>query len=296
MDGMAAAALVLSLALGGFSAPATLRHLDPATLRPVGAELKLPGAPLGYAWAMRGSRLAVVVKPVATGQPIRLVDLRSMRVTRVLPVGDRDVCGLTYDGPTLIALTADRPCYWKGGRFSVLRFGGTTTTTPVPALDTVWPTNLAFGAGHAYVSYASGVVDAVDLRTGTVVAHWPRRTLAKGEGLVFTRWLGGGLLGAGGTVVDTRTWRKRVADPRALGVAVGGSVLADYGRNGVTLRTRAGRLVRRALPGEDVSDVRIGPRYLYAQVGSAVDVVERATGQRLRVIAVADGPWALLAP
>jgi len=296
MDGMATAALVLSLALGSFSTPATLRHLDPATLQPVGAQLKLPGAPLGYAWARRGTTLAVVVKPVATGQPVRLIDLRSMRVIRVLPVGDRDVCGLTYDGATLVALTADRPCYWKGGQFSVLRFGATTTSTPVPALDTVWPTNLAFGAGHAYVSYASGVVDAVDLHTGFLVAHRPRRMLAKGEGFVFTRWLGGNLLAVGGTVVDTRTWRKRVADPRALGVAVAGSVLADFGRNGVTLRTRAGRLIRRVLPGEDVSDVRIGPRYLYAQVGSAVDVVERATGKQLRVIAVADGPWALLAP
>src|SRR5262249_27594302 len=160
------------------------------TLRPVGAQLRLPGAPLGYAWARRGNTLAVVVKPVATGGPIRLVDLRSMRVTRIVPVGDRDVCGLAYDGPTLVALTAGQPCYWKGGHFSVMRFGATTTVTQVAKLDTVWPTNLAFGAGHAYVSYIGGVVDSVDLRTGAVVTHRPRRMLAKGEGLVFTRWLG----------------------------------------------------------------------------------------------------------
>ncbi len=296
MDDMATAALVLSLALGSFNTPATLRHLDPATLRPVGAELRLPGAPLGYAWARRDTTLAVVVKPVATGQPVRLVDLRSMRVTRVIPVGDRDVCGLAYDGPTLVALTADQPCYWKGGHFSVLRFGATATSTPVPALDTVWPTNLAFGAGHAYVSYAGGVVDAVDLHTGAVVAHRSRRMLAKGEGLVFTRWLGRGLLGVGGTIVDTGTWRKHAPDPGATGTATDGSLIADFGRNGVTVRTRSGRLVQRVLGDEDVSDVRIGKRYLYAQVGSAVDVVERATGRRLRVVAVADGPWALLAP
>jgi hypothetical protein len=293
---MATVAAVLSLALGGFSTPATLRSLDPATLQPSGPALRLPGAPLGYAWARHGGTLAVVVKPVGTGQPVRLVDLRRGRVTRVLPVGDRDVCGLTYDGSTLVALAADQPCYWKGGHFSVLRFGRTTTVTPVSALDTVWPTNLAFGGGRAYVSYAGGVVDAVDLHTGAVTAHRPTRMLAKGEGLVFTRWLGRGLLGVGGSTVDTLTWRKRVADPRAIGVAAGGSLLADYGHDGVTIRTRAGRLVRRLIAGEDVSDVHLVGKLMYAQVGSAIDVVEIASGRTLRVVPVADGPWALLAP
>src|SRR5207302_7056705 len=127
----------------------------------------------------------------------------------------------------------DQPCYWRGGRFSVLRVGKKVSVIPVAGLTTAAPTNLAFGDGKAFVAYAGGTIDAVDLHTGAVRSHRPRRMLAKGEGIVFTRFLGGHLLAVGGRTVDVRSWRERVPDPGALGVGARGSVLADYGRDGV---------------------------------------------------------------
>lgn len=287
-----ATAFLLALDLGGTGHGATLRRLDPTTLRTRTA-LHLPNAMLGFAWARRGATAAVVVKPVATGQPIRLVDTRTLRVQRVLAVGDRDVCGLAYDGATLVALAADRPCYWNGGHFEVLRFAEHgMRVVPVPGLHTAWPTNLAFGDGHAFVTYPGGSVSAIDLRTGATIVHRPRRTLAKGEGLVPTRWLGGHLLGVGRAIVDVRTWRKRViAD--ATGMAPAGEHLVAYGPHGATVYTRQRRRLFHVLDNESVDNVHVVGRFLYADVGLGLDVVDLRTHADVRVIAHSD-PWIVL--
>jgi hypothetical protein len=291
------ATTLIGLALGGSGTSATLQRLDPGTLRPSGHSLRLPDAMLGYAWARQGATLALVVKPVATGQPVRIVDTRTWRVRRVIGVGDRDVCGLTFDGATLVALAADQPCYWPRGHFSILRIavdrGRVTRVTQVPGLSTVFPTNLAFGDGHAYVARAGGGIDSLNLSTGVVVSHIPRRTLAKGEGVVWTHWLGQHLLAAGVRVVDVRTWRSRTLLNGARVVSAVGSYLVASGPHGGAVYTRGGRFVRHVLGDEDVAETWASGNLLYAQVGSATDVVDVRTGKTLRVVPN-NGPLILL--
>jgi hypothetical protein len=302
MMGLAAVAAsgLLALNLGALGGPGSLVRLEPATLEPASHALRLPNATLGYAWATQGRRLALVMKPVATGQPIRIVDTLRLRTKRTIQVGDRDVCGLTFTGSTLVALTANQPCYWPGGSFELLRIdpaaGRIVRVTKIPAIHTAFPTNLAFGDGRAFVSHAGGGVDAIDLRTGAVAAHHPRRTLAKGEGIVATHFLGGHLLGMGATVVDVRTWHSRTLEPGARGVVGTSHALVAYGPRGIGIYSRSGRLLRRALAGEPVSVAGAVGGLLYAGVGDATDVVNLSTGTQTRVVPNPAGAWALLAP
>lgn len=293
---MSVATALIALSLGaGPGAPATLAHLAPTSLHVTGAAVPVPSWSLGYAWARSGSTLALVVKPVATGQPVRIVDARTLRTRRVVQVGDRDVCGLTYRGATLVALTANQPCYWPGGTFSILRIdparGTITGELPVPALHTAFPTNLAFGDGKAFVSHAGGGFDVVDLATGAVTARHPRRTLAKGEGIVPTRWLGSHLLGAGALAVDVRTWHARRLGVTARALAPAGDDIAAYGPNGVSLYTRDGRLLSRLDHGVSVNDVHVLGHTLFASIDESTDVVDLRTHHVRTVI----GRWMLLA-
>jgi hypothetical protein len=291
------ASALIALALGGPGA-GSLQRVAPGRLRPVGHAVRVPNAMLGYAWARRGSTLALVVKPVATGQPIRIFDARSLRLRRRIRVGDRDVCGLTFAGPALVALASDRPCYWSGGRFSLLRIDparGIVSTVPVHGLRTVFPTNLAFGDGHAYV-IRGDTIDAVDLRTGTVREHRPRRSLAKGTGIVFARWLGDHRLGAGGGIVDVSTWRRRTLLAGARGVAGGAHDLVAWGDHGASLYTRSGRLRLHVLPTTQIVDAHVVGRTLYVYDDAATTVVDLVSGRTLRVVPAPTGPWLLLAP
>lgn len=279
-----AAAALIALVPGG------LAHVSPSTLERIGPAVRVPDASLGFAWARHGSTLAFVAKPVATGQPIRIADARTLRTRRIVGVGDRDVCGLTYDRAELIALVANQPCYWRHGSFAVVRSG---RTIPVSGVHTVFPTNLAFGDGQAFVARAGGGVDAIDLRTGGV-RHHPRRALAKGEGIVFTRWLGSHRLAVGGSIVDARTWRRRAADPGAVGVTRAGDGLAAYGSRGVSVLARDGRVRYRVLRGANVRIVRSSGRYLYAASDRNAWIVDLRTH---RVTAGAIDPtlvWSLL--
>ncbi len=290
------ATALLALQLGGPGQHSTLERVAPRSLATEGAPATMPSAMLGYAWARRGRTLALVVKPADTGQPIRIVDTETLRTVRVIPVGDRDVCGLTFEGATLVALVADRPCYWAGGIFAVLRIDPAGTrprsTVAVTGIHTAWPPNLAFGDGQAFVAHAGGGVDAIDLRTGKVTPHRPRRTLAKGEGIVRARWLGGHLLGLGPRIVDVRTWRERVPLRRARGIAPAGADLVAYGPGGAAVLTRTGSVRFRVLAGEHVDDVRVVGHVLYANVGwstEAVDLRTRTTRD------AGKGAWLLLA-
>jgi hypothetical protein len=262
----------------------------------------LPDNSLGDAWARRNYTLALVVKPVATGQPIRIVDTRTLRTRKVVPVGDRDVCWLTFDRSDLVALTADRPCYWKDGHFSLMRFDSRSwslrQTLPLPTIHTVFPTNLAFGDGQAFVTRAGAGIDAIDLRTGRVERHHPRRALAKGEGIVPTRWLGAHLLASGASVIDVRTWRSRVLDPTARAVAPAGSDLVAYGRNGAKIFTRSGRYRFSVLTNVDVGAVKVVGPYLYAAEGNSIlaHIVDLRTRRETPTNAGADLVWSLLVP
>jgi hypothetical protein len=295
----AALATVLALVGAGPGTTSTLEQLSPASLHRTGRDARLPDDSLGSAWARRGRLLALVVKPTATGQPIRFVDTRTMRTIRIVPVGDRDICGLVFDGPVLVALAADRPCYWRGGRFSVLRIAPgsarLTSVVKVPGIHTAFPTNLAFGDRIAFVTRAGGGIDAVDLATGRTTPHRPRRSLAKGEGIVATRWLGSHTLGAGPLAVNVRTWRSRRLGVGTRGLAPAGGMIAAYGANGVSVYTRTSRLVFVADRGVPVGDVHVAGRYLYASAGAAIDVFALDTHELIRSV-VAPGVWALLTP
>lgn len=291
------ASALIALALGGPGA-GSLQRVAPGTLRPLGPAVRVPNAMLGYAFARRGSTLALVVKPVATGQPIRIFDAVRLRVRRTISVGDRDVCGLTFTGPTLVALASDRPCYWSGGHFSLLRVDparGVVGAVPVRGLHTVFPTNLAFGDGHAYV-IRGDAVDAVDLQTGAVAEHRPRRSLAKGAGIVFARWLGDHRLGAGGAIVDVRTWRRTSLLAGARGVVGGAHDLVAFGDHGAFVYTRPGHLRLHVLPSAQIVDAHVVGRLLYAYDNAATSVVDLVTGRTLRVVPVPSPPWLLLAP
>jgi hypothetical protein len=278
------ATVLIGLALGSPSGTrSSLQLLQPGTMRTVRA-IRLPSAFLGYAWARRFDTLAVVVKPVATGQPIRILDARTMRVRRTIEVGDRDVCGLTFRGRTLLALAADRPCYWSGGHFSVLRIvgGRIVRVAPVAGLSTAAPTNLAFGDGNAYVTQPGGTIETISLRTGALTVHRPRRTLAKGERIEWTTWIGRHRLAVGGNVVDVRTWRKRPLAPGVTRIAGSGGVLVGFGARGATVVR--GSVRRHVLGDEPVNEAWVAGGLLYAAVGVATDVVDLRTGVRVRVV------------
>jgi hypothetical protein len=288
------AGALVTLVSSGPGGTGRLEHVAPATLA-VRDSVRAPDASFGLAWARRGTRIAFVAKPRAMGQPVRIVDARTLRAVRVIQVGDRDVCGLTYDGAALVALVADRPCYWRGGHFSLLRVM-TGATVRVPALGSVFPTNLAFGDGKAFVARVGGGVDAVDLRTGSTTHHRPRRMLSKGQGIVAARWLGGHLLAAGPTVVDVRTWHARTLDPSARGVAPAGRTgLVAYGPHGVAVYTRSGTLRFRVLGGAAVGAVHVVGRYLYAAEDSTADIVDLRTRREDLAAADASIVWSLFA-
>lgn len=285
------ASVLIGLALGSPGVPSSLQLLAPGTLRTVHA-LHLPNASLGFAVARRYDTAAVVVKPVATGQPIRLVDTRTMKVTRVIGVGDRDVCGLTWRGRTLLALAADQPCYWPGGSFSVLRVvgGRIRSVVAVPGLSTVIPENLAFGDGNGYVARVGGEIDVVDLRTGRLTVHRPARVLAKGERIVSTRWLGRHRLAVGPDLVNTRTWGARRLVAGARGIAAGPGVLVAYGNRGAEVIRGSKRM--HVLAAEPIVEGWVAGDYFYAAVGDATDVVDLRTGTRVRIVL----RWLELAP
>jgi hypothetical protein len=286
------ASALLALTGGALGQASQLRVLDPASLRPIGGSVRLAGWACGVAWARSGPRIAVVTKPCAGTQPVRLVDVPRMRAVGAIDAGRRDVLGMTFRGSTLVALAAD------AGRLSVVRFDiasrRVASMTPVPGLRSAWPTNLAFGDGFAFVTRAGGAVYAIDLLTGAVTRHLSQRTLAKGEGIVPTRWLGRHQLGVGGRTVDVRSWRARIFEPGARGVAPAGDDLAVYGPRGVAMYTRTGRLRFRVLSGVAVDNVHVRGRYLYAGAGPTADVVDLLTRRETRSVAESSLVWAML--
>ena len=268
---------LLALAGGTLGHGAELRRVNPVTLHAEGRALGLPGDAFGLAWARNASLLAIVPKPTGGfGFPVRLIRTADLRPTALVPVGRRDVCGLTFVARTLFALASDRLCYWPGGSFSILRIDvaqrRVASVTAVPGLRLAAPTNLAFGDGRAFVAQAGGGVQAVDLRTGAVTRHEPRRALAKGEGIVWTRWLGDHLLGAGPRIVDVRTWRSRTPEPGATGIVPAGRDVAVYGSRGVAIYTRSGRFRVRVTTAPTFAGVAAAAGRLYVGAATVFDL------------------------
>jgi hypothetical protein len=265
------ASALLALTGGLLGHASHLRALDPATLQPRSAALWLPGDAFGVAWARSGSILALVTKPTGgTAHPIRLIDTRRMRIVGTIAVGNRDVCGLGWRGGALVGLVAEgRPCYWKGAPISVIQIDVRTSrivqVTSVPGLTTVLPPNLAFGDGFAFVARGGGGVLAVDLATGALTRHIPRRALAKGGAILSTNWLGDHQLGVGGRVVDVRTWRWFAPEPGADAIRLAGPELAVLGRHGLALYTHRGKPLSRF--GAALANPE--GRYVYVEVGPA---------------------------
>jgi hypothetical protein len=115
--------------------------------------------------------------------------------------------------------------------------------------------------------------------TPTVSAVWlAAETLAIGRGRVR----GPRNLPLGARLVDTRTWRSRALDASSLGVARAGDRVVAYGRDGLRVYARDGRLLRRALRGDDLRYVRVRGRYAYAAGEKSGNVVDLLNGRETR--------------
>jgi hypothetical protein len=99
-------------------------------------------------------------------------------------------------------------------------------------------------------------------------------------------------------VVDVRTWRSRVFEAGARGVAPAGVDLVVYGRHGAGVYTRAGKLRFRVLGGTDLGIVHVVGSYLYAgeATNSGGHVVDLRTRGESLSTADANLIWSLLVP
>ncbi len=306
-SGPAAPARLVGVTFTGFDAALTLQSVTPRTLRPEGPKLRLgrQGGSGARQWARRGRMLAIEVTTAALRpRPITIVDTTTMHAQRSIPVGKRDVCGLTFDGSTLVALTAVPWCFTGGNpaapsRFFLLRIdaarGRVERVVRVEGLEPIrYSVNVTFGGGRAFVARQGGGVDAIDLRTGSVRSHRPRRALSKLADAVYARWLGGNLLGVGARIVDVATWHARQLTADAQHVTAGGPYLVAYGDDGAFVFTRTGRLRFRLFPGEAMRDAHVIGRYLYVDADADTEVIDLRTHRRIAVVPHAD-PWTLLA-
>lgn len=288
----------------GFTAPLTLQRVTPRTLSPEGAKLRLTGqgGNEGLQYATRGNLLAVEVYGADRQRtPIRIVDMRRFRVERSVAVGSGDICGLTFDGSTLVALTAVPWCNSNPTtptKFSLVRMdlaGTATREVRVAGLKPfLYPVALTYGDGHAYIARANGSVESIDLQTGILKSHKPLRALAKATDAVFAQWLGTHLLGVDARAIDVRTWRTRFHAPDAQRLAPAGQNIVAYGDDGAALYTRTGHLRLRLLVGENIRAAHVVGDYLYVDADRDTEVVNLKTRRRIAVVPHAND-WALLA-
>jgi hypothetical protein len=294
---LAAAAVALVLAVSG--SPARLQALDPLTLAPQGPSLRVAEPTFGLVWARSpDGTLALVVKRSESGERIELVS-PALRRVRVVPMLGLDVCGLTWRGRSrIVALVGSQPCYWSStvlslktidtrtGRIVRERAVGLEGGAPAP--------NVAFGGGRAFVTRAGGLIAAIDLATARLTGHRPRRSLQKGEELVYPHWLGNGRLSVRGHIVDVRTWRARIIESGARGIVRAGDRFVSYGPAGVGIYTRSGRLLGRPLA-VPVNVARVVGRFAYAATASGTAIVDLRTRRVVATAGDADVAWNMLA-
>lgn len=264
-----------------------LQHFTPVSMRPVGSPVKID-----YSWFYGFQSFAAANGSIVVRLPkaIEVIDGGSLRVTRRYTFRHRGTCAVDFDGATVVALTG---CLTASSKtFTVWRLAPTSRRAiPVSHLDALtWPVSFAVGDGKWFVARGDGTVDAIDLQTGHVTTHRPRRMLAKGRGYREASWLGRHRLGLNGTVVDVRTWRKRTI---ALGAqrldAIDGYVIA-HGTNGITVFDDSLHLYRRLAPGRVIDRIGLSGGILYAQIGLAWDLWDLRTGKHLGIV-LPDTPW-----
>ena len=268
--------------------PLHLQHFTSQSMRPAGPPLKID-----YSWFYGYQSFASANGSLVVRLPkaIEVIDGASLRITQRYAFGHKDTCAVDFDGATVVALTGCLTA--KSKVFTVWRLTPTSRRAiRVSRLDPLaWPVSFAVGDGKWFIARGNGAVDVVDLRTGDVTTHRPRRSLAKGQaGYREASWLGEHRLALSGTVVDVRTWRKRTI---ALGAqrldAIGGYVIA-YGKNGITVFDDSLDLYRRFAPGRVIDRVGLTDGILYAQIGLAWDEWDLRTGRHLGIV-LPDTPW-----
>ena len=267
--------------------PLRLQHFTPITMKPVGTPLKID-----YSWFDGSQSFASGNGSIVLRVPnaIEVVDAASLRVTHRYAFRRRSTCAVGFDGAAVVALTG---CFTASSKaYTVWRLTpGSRRSIPVSGLEPLaWPVSFAVGDGKWFVARSGGMVDAIDLETGRVTSHRPRRTLAKGRSVREASWLGEHRLGLAGTVVDVRTWRKRTI---ALGAqrldAIGGYVIA-HGSNGIPVFDDSLHLYRRLARGRVIDRVGLSGGILYAQIGLAWDLWDLRSGKHLGIV-LPDTPW-----
>ncbi|HET7129597.1 MAG TPA: hypothetical protein VFJ93_11045 [Gaiellaceae bacterium] len=267
--------------------PLRLQHFAPVTMKPVGAPLKID-----YSWFDGSQSFASANGSIVVRVPnaIEVVDGASLRVMHRYAFRHRSTCAVGFDGTAVVALTGCFTASAKG--YTVWRLTpGSRRAIPVTRLAPLaWPVSFAVGDGTWFVVRSGGTVDAIDLRTGHVTSHRPRRTLAKGRSVSEASWLGEHRLGLAGTVVDVRTWRKRTIAAGAQRLdAIGGYVIA-HGTNGITVFDDSLHLYRRLARGRVIDRVGLSGGILYAQIGLAWDLWDLRSGRHLGIV-LPDTPW-----
>jgi hypothetical protein len=269
--------------------PLRIGHFTPLTLEPSGraAKVDYDGS---YGFQAMGFRPGAMV--VRARGALEVIDTASLDVTERYRFLRRDICAVDFDGTDVIALVG---CKTVNSTVHTLwRFSpGARRAVPVPHLDALrWPVSFAVGDGRWFVARRGGGVDVIDLHTGRVATHHPRRTLQKGEGAVDAFWLGDHRLGLNGAVVDVRTWKRRLIAPGAQRLLAVGDYVIASGPNGITIFDRSLHLYRRLAAGVDVQDLGVTNGVIYAQVGLAWDMYDLRTGRHVGT-ALPDSAWLL---
>ena len=267
--------------------PLRLQHFTPLTLKPSGPQLEID-----YSWFYGYQNVAVANGSVLVRLPnaLEVIDGSSLRVTRTYTFRHKGTCAVDFDGASVVALTGCLTA--TSTSFTLWHLApGIRLSIPVSGLAPLaWPVTFAVGDGNWFVARGNGTVDAIDLETGHVTTHRPRRMLAKGPGFLDASWLGEHRLGLNGTVVDVRTWRRRTL---ALGAqrldAIDGYVIA-HGTNGITVFDDSLHLFRRLAPGRVIDRVGLSNGVVYAQIGLAWDEWDLRTGRHLGIV-LPDTPW-----
>lgn len=255
----------------------TLERLSATTLTPTGPTLRIPFD----SWGVTGLVLQGNLVTVATRTTVRIVDMSTMRVAQTYRLPRASVCTVGLDGTTPVALVG---CGRMSHRYALVRLDpGRWITVRRPLATIGYPVSFAFGDGKLFVARdRSAGVDVIDMRTGAVVSHRPRRSLAKGEDWVQARWLGGHLLGLNGVAVDVRTWRTHTLAAHAKELIADAGFVGSYGSDGVAVFTRSNlKLYRRFLRGQVVDQARIVSGVLYARVALLWQRFDIRTGRSL---------------
>lgn len=269
--------------------PLRLQHFTPLTMRPVGSPVKID-----YSWFYGFQNYATANGSIVVRLPnaIEVIDGNSLRATDRYVFRHKGTCGVDFDGTTVVALTGCLTATSKA--FTVWRLAPTSRRAiRVSHLRPLtWPVSFAVGDGTWFIARGDGTIDAIDLETGHVTTHRPRRTLAKGRGYLDASWLGEHRLGLNGSVVDVRTWRKRTLARGAERLdSIDGYIIA-HGTNGITVFDDSLHLYRRLAAGRVIDTIGLSDGIVYAQIGLAWDEWDLRSGKHLGLV-LPDTPWLL---